>query len=116
MLYTPDISRCEIWQKPITARTSLVSPPTGHRAVHLTYFAQTLQENNKNISDIIVIRSDRFNGYAIGFGVVCPVAQVVVCKNHGEDDVDTKLSDLGILGKSSDDFKVTFLEMSSIRS
>ena len=62
------------------------------------YFAQTLQERNRNVGDILAIGSDRFKGYANGFATVCPVARVIVCKKHAEDDVDRKLSSLGITG------------------
>jgi hypothetical protein len=50
------------------------------------YFAQTLQEVNQDIGDILAIGSDRFKGFA----KVCPVAQVIVCKKNAEDDVTRK--------------------------
>lgn len=68
------------------------------------YFAQSLQEVNPNISDILVLGSDRFNGYTNGFGPVCPIATFVICKKHGEDDVNRKLTTLGINGQARDDF------------
>ena len=69
------------------------------------YFAQTLQERNRNVGDILAIGSDRFKGYANGFATVCPVARVIVCKKHAEDDVDRKLSSLGITGEARNKFK-----------
>ena len=68
------------------------------------YFAQSLQEMNPDISNIRVIGSDRFNGFSTGFGAVCPIATVIVCKKHAEDDVDRKLTSLGITGSSRDEF------------
>ena len=61
---------------------------------------KTLQERNRNVGDILAIGSDRFKGYANGFATVCPVARVIVCKKHAEDDVDRKLSSLGITGEA----------------
>ena len=69
------------------------------------YFAQTLQERNRNVGDILAIGSDRFKGYANGFVTVCPVARVIVCKKHAKDDVDRKLSSLGITGEARNKFK-----------
>ena len=68
------------------------------------YFAQTLQEVNNNVGDILAIGSDRFKGYANGFASVCPVARVIVCKKHAKDDVDRKLTSLGITGKAREKF------------
>lgn len=68
------------------------------------YFAQTLQEVNKNVGDILAIGSDRFKGYANGFASVCPVARVIVCKKHAEDDIDRKLTSLGINGEARQQF------------
>lgn len=63
-----------------------------------------MQEVNQNVGDILVIGSDRFKGYANGFASVCPVARVIVCKKHAEDDVDRKLTSLGITGEARNQF------------
>jgi len=68
------------------------------------YFAQTLQEVNNNVGDILAIGSDRFKGYANGFALVCPIARVIVCKKHAKDDIDQKLTSLGITGKAREKF------------
>ena len=64
------------------------------------YFAQTLQEVNRNVGDILAIGSDLFRGYANGFTTVSPVARVIVCKKHAEDNIDRKLTSLGITGEA----------------
>ena len=51
-----------------------------------------------------MIGSDCFNRFSTGFGGVCPIATVIVCKKHAEDDVDRKLTSLGITGSSRDEF------------
>ena len=86
---------------------SLPGPALFHRRQdtgQFLYFAQTLQEVNNDVADILAIGSDRFKGYSNGFASVCPVARVIVCKKHAEDDIDRKLTSLGISGKSRDDF------------
>ena len=86
---------------------SLPGPALFHRCQdtgQFLYFAQTLQEVNNNIGDILAIRSDRFKVYSNGFASVCPVAWVIVCKKHAEDDVDRKLTSLGINGEARDNF------------
>ena len=42
------------------------------------YFAQTLQEVNNDIADILAIGSDHFKGYCTRFASVCPVVRVIV--------------------------------------
>ena len=69
-----------------------------------TYFAQTLQEMNNGIGDILAIGSDRCQTYANGFAQICPVARIVVCKKHAEDDVCRKLIELGINEKVRNEF------------
>lgn len=63
-----------------------------------------MQEVNHDIGDILAIGSDRFKGFANGFAKVCPVAQVIVCKKHAEDDVTKKLTSLGITGEARGKF------------
>ena len=59
-----------------------------------TYLAQTLQEINSRKS--LIIGSDRFKGFANGFKTVCHVARSIVCKRYAEDDVQRKMTELGI--------------------
>ena len=67
-------------------------------------FAQTLQEVNNDVADILAIGCDHFKDYSNGFASVCPVAQAIVCKKHAQDDIDRKLTSLGINGKTRNDF------------
>lgn len=86
---------------------SLRGPALFHRRQdtgQFLYFAQTLHEVNNDIADILAIGSDRFKGYSNGFASVCPVARVIVCKKHAEDDINRKLTSLGINGKARDNF------------
>ena len=86
---------------------SLPGPALFHRRQDtglFLYFAQTLQEVNNRIADILAIGSDCFKGYSNGFASVCPVARVIVCKKHAEDDIDQKLTSLDINGKARDNF------------
>ena len=60
-----------------------------------TYFAESLQEINSQVSDILIIGSDRFRGFSNGFKTICHLARNIVCKKHAEDDIQRKMTDLG---------------------
>lgn len=45
-----------------------------------TYFAQTLNEMNGGISNILAIGSDHCNAFSDGLRTVCPLARVLICK------------------------------------
>ena len=61
-----------------------------------TYFTQSLQEINSRVSDILIIGSDRFKGFANGFKTLCHILRSIVCKKHTENDIQRKMTALGI--------------------
>ena len=80
-------------------------PPTllGPTMVHMQkkaetyqYFSSSLVSLNADLSNVVAIGSDRDVALRKGFSSSFPIATMVYCKGHVEQDIRRKLRDLGV--------------------
>lgn len=60
------------------------------------YFSSSLVSLNADLSNVVAIGSDRDVALRKGFSSSFPIATMVYCKGHVEQDIHRKLRDLGV--------------------
>lgn len=86
---------------------TMIGPAMIHNKMDATtfqYFGNTLVELEPSLSDVLFIGSDRDAAIDKGFKQPFPIATLLACKTHVEDNIKTKLRDLEINGKAKREF------------
>ena len=68
------------------------------------YFGNTLLECDRGLIDVMAIGSDRDPAMDKGFCQTFPIASLLACKKHVEDNIRVKLKALGITGEAKSSF------------